>query len=53
MENQLLVNYIKTASKKKPSVDRLLAYINNSTANNLDKESVEDTLCASRKRRNR
>ena len=37
------ISYIKTGSKKKPSVDRLLAHINNSTANNWDKKSVEDT----------
>ena len=49
MENQLLeaMNYIKTVSKTKPSVYRSFAHINNSTASNLDKESV-DILCVLR-----
>ena len=35
-ENQIVeaINYIKKTSKKKPSIDRLLAHINNTTANN-------------------
>ena len=55
MENQLVeaVNYIKKISKKKPSIDRLLAHINITTANNWDRVSVEDTVCAPLKRRNR
>ena len=46
MENQIVeaINYIKKISKKKPSIDRLLAHINNTTANNWDREFVEDTL---------
>ena len=47
MENQI-VNYIKKISKSKPSVDRLLAHINNATANNCDREYVEDALCVLR-----
>ena len=38
------INYIKRISKKKPSIDRLLAHINNTTAKNWDREFVEDTL---------
>ena len=47
MENQIVeaINYIKKISKKKPSIDRLLAYINTATANNWDREFVQDTLC--------
>ena len=46
MENQMVeaINYIKKISKKKPSIDRLLGHINNTTANNCDREYVEDTL---------
>ena len=46
MENQILkvINYIKKISKKKPSINHLLAHINNTTANNWDREFVEDTL---------
>ena len=46
MEYQLVeaINYIEKVSKKKTSIDRLLAHINNTTANNLDREFVEDTL---------
>ena len=46
MENQIVeaINYIKKISNKKPSIDRLLAHINNTTANNWDREFVEDTL---------
>ena len=49
MENQIVeaINYIKKISKKKPSVDRLLAHIN-TTANNCDREYIEDTLCVLR-----
>ena len=45
-ENQIVeaINYIKKISKKKLSIDRLLAHINNTTANNWDREFVEDTL---------
>ena len=35
---------IKKISKKNPSIDLLLAHINNTTANNWDREYVEDTL---------
>ena len=35
---------IKKISKKTPSIDLLLAHINNTTANNWDREYVEDTL---------
>ena len=47
MENQIVeaTSYIKKISKKKPSVHRLLAYINNTTANNCDREYVGDTFC--------
>ena len=38
------IKYVKKISKKKPSVHRLLAHINNNSANNLDREFVEDTL---------
>ena len=38
------MNHVKKISKKKPSIDRLLAHINNTTANNWDREFVEDTL---------
>ena len=38
------INYIKKISKKKTLINRLLAHINNTTANNWDKEFVEDTL---------
>ena len=46
MENQIVeaINYIKKISKKKTLINRLLAHINNTTANNWDKEFVEDTL---------
>ena len=46
MENQIVevINYIKKISKKKLSVNRLLAHISNTTANDWDKEFVEDTL---------
>ena len=46
MENQIVeaINYIKKISKKKPSIDRLLAHTNNTTANNCDREYIEDTL---------
>ena len=46
MQNQIVeaINYIKKISKKKHSVDRLLVHINNTTANNWDREFVEDTL---------
>ena len=37
------INYTKKIRKKKPSIDRLLAHIN-TTANNWDREFVEDTL---------
>ena len=45
-ENQIVeaINYIKKISKKKLSIDRLLAHINNTTANNWDREFVEDTI---------
>ena len=47
MENQIVeaINYIKKISKKKPSINRLSAHINNTTTNNCDREYVEDTLC--------
>ena len=50
MENQIVeaINHIKKISKKKPSVDRLLAHINSTTANNCDREYVEDALCVLR-----
>ena len=50
MENQLVeaVNYIKKISKKKPSINRLLAHISNATGNNWNRKSVEDTLCVLR-----
>ena len=50
MENQIVkaINYIKRINKKKPSVDRLLAHIDNTIANNCDREYVEDTLCVLR-----
>ena len=38
------IKYVKKISKKKLSVHRLLAHINNNSANNLDREFVEDTL---------
>ena len=38
------INYIKKISKKKTLINRLLAHINNTTANNWNKEFVEDTL---------
>ena len=46
MENQIVeeINYIKNISKKKPSVHRLLAHINNTTAKHWDIESLKDTL---------
>ena len=46
MENQTVeaINYIKKISKKKASNDRLLAHINNTTANDWDRKFVEDTL---------
>ena len=46
MESQIAeaINYIKKINKKKPSIDRLLPHINNTTANNWDREFVEDTL---------
>ena len=46
MENHIVeaMNHVKKISKKKPSIDRLLAHINNTTANNWDREFVEDTL---------
>ena len=46
MENQIVeaINYIKKIIKKKPCVDRLSAHINNTTANNCDREYGEDTL---------
>ena len=55
MQNQIVeaINYIKKISKKKHSVDRLLVHINNTTANNWDREFVEDTIWTPRKRRNR
>ena len=46
IENQIVetINYIKKIRKRKPSVDCLLAHINKTTANNWDREFVEDTL---------
>ena len=46
MENQIVeaINYIKNISKKKPSIYRLLAPINNTTANNWDRQFAEGTL---------
>ena len=38
------INYNKKISKKKSSIDCLFAHINNTTANNWDREFVEDTL---------
>ena len=38
------INYNKKISKKKSSIDSLFAHINNITANNWDREFVEDTL---------
>ena len=50
MENQLVeaINYIKKISKKKPTVQRSLAHVNNTTANNWGRESVEYALCVLR-----
>ena len=55
MQNQIVeaINFIKKISKKKHSVDRLLVHINNTTANNWDREFVEDTTWTPHKRRNR
>ena len=55
MENQIVeaINYIKKISEKKPSVDRLLAHINNTTANNCDRICRRYFVRAPRKRRNR
>ena len=46
MESQIAeaINYIKKINKKKLSIDRLLPHITNTTANNWDREFVEDTL---------
>ena len=46
MENQIVeaINYIKKISKKKPSIYRLLAPINNTTANDWDRQFAEGTL---------
>ena len=45
MDSQIAdaINYIKKINKKKLSIDRLLAHTNNTTANNWDREFVEDT----------
>ena len=47
MEKLLLeaINHIKDASKKKPTTERLLTYINKYSATNCDEATVEDTLC--------
>ena len=46
MENLLLeaITHVKNISKKKPTVKRLLAYINSLKANNWDELVVEETL---------
>ena len=46
MESQIVeaIKCIKKISKTKPSIDRLLAHINNTTVNNSDREIVEDIL---------
>ena len=46
MEKLLLeaINHIKSVSKKKPTTERLLTYINKSSAINCDEVTVEDTL---------
>ena len=55
MENLLLeaITHAKNISKMKPTVKRLLAFINNLGANNWDQPAVEETLCiSSTKRKN-
>ena len=39
------ITHIKSVSKRKPTTERLLTYINKSLATNCDKVTVQDTLC--------
>ena len=47
MEKLLLeaITHIKSVSKKKPTPERLLTYINKSSATNCDEATIQDALC--------
>ena len=39
------ITHIKSVSKRKPTTERLLTYINKSSATNCNKATIQDTLC--------
>ena len=46
MDTQMLeaINYIRNVSKKKVTIDKIVTYLNNASASNWDKESIETNL---------